>query len=279
MFNQLEKIFSRPEPFSVYSTDVLWTDEHTSKQMLKHHLDADVDISSRKHSFIDQSAAWMIDCFQLSNGKLVIDFGCGPGLYTQRFARSGAQVIGVDFSANSLAYAREQAEMEKLPIEYVCQSYFDYEGKQQADLITLIYCDFCAMNADQRALVLKKFAGSLKPGGSIVLDAFSLAAYDRREESETFAHFPQGGFWSANPYYGFMSVHKYEDEKVVLNKEVIVEADRTREVYIWHQYFSREKIEIEFASAGLRIVKWMGNVGGAAYDENADEFAVIAERM
>ena len=279
MFNQLEKIFSRPEPFSVYSTDVLWTDEHTSKQMLKHHLDPDVDVSSRRHSFIDQSAQWMIKQFDLGADKHIIDFGCGPGLYTQRFARSGAQVTGVDFSSNSLTYAQQQAEHETLPINYVCQSYFEYEGQQKADLITLIYCDFCAMNANQRALMLMKFAGLLKSEGKIVLDALSLAGYDRREENESMNHFPEGGFWSANPYYGFFKVIKYDEEKVVLNKEVIIENDRTRELYIWHQYFSREQIEQEFKAAGLRIISWMGNVGGASYDENADEFAVIAERM
>ncbi|MBI9049327.1 MAG: methyltransferase domain-containing protein [Anaerolineaceae bacterium] len=279
MFNQLEKILSRPKPFEVYSTDVLWTDEHTAKQMMKHHLDPDVDISSRRHSFIENSANWMIERFKLHSGKHVIDFGCGPGLYTQRFARSGAQVTGVDFSSNSLDYARKQAEKEDLSIDYILQSYFEFEGNQKADLITMIFCDFTAMNLAQRSLMLKKFATLLKPGGQVLLDVWSLAGYAHREESTSITHSPDGGFWSTEPYFEFMNILKYDEEKVVLNKAVIIEAERTREVYIWHQYFSKEQLRKEFEAAGLRIHTWLGNVGGAEYDETLDEFAVIAEKM
>jgi len=34
MYNKLESINSRPEPFQYYTADELWTDEYTSKQML-----------------------------------------------------------------------------------------------------------------------------------------------------------------------------------------------------------------------------------------------------
>ena len=34
MFKELEKINERPEPFQFYTASDLWTDEHTSEQML-----------------------------------------------------------------------------------------------------------------------------------------------------------------------------------------------------------------------------------------------------
>jgi len=47
MFEELEKINTRPRPFEFYTADVLWTDEHTSLQMLSYHLNSEVDLSSR----------------------------------------------------------------------------------------------------------------------------------------------------------------------------------------------------------------------------------------
>ena len=47
MFSQIEKINTRPEPFEFYTAADLWTDEHTSKQILAYHLNTDIDISSR----------------------------------------------------------------------------------------------------------------------------------------------------------------------------------------------------------------------------------------
>ena len=38
MFEELETINTRPKPFEFYTASDLWTDEHTSEQMLTFHL-------------------------------------------------------------------------------------------------------------------------------------------------------------------------------------------------------------------------------------------------
>jgi len=55
MFKDLKEINSRPSPFQYYTADVLWTNEHTSKQMLKYHLNESIDVSSRNKSVIEKS--------------------------------------------------------------------------------------------------------------------------------------------------------------------------------------------------------------------------------
>jgi len=37
MYKQLKEINSRPQPFEFYTAAELWTNEHTTKQMLKYH--------------------------------------------------------------------------------------------------------------------------------------------------------------------------------------------------------------------------------------------------
>ncbi|MEN6622501.1 MAG: hypothetical protein ABFD50_13225 [Smithella sp.] len=88
MFEQLEKINSRPEPFEFYTACDLWTDKYTSGQMLKFHLDEKIDASSRNIAFIDRSIDWIVSHFNIKAGKKIADFGCGPGLYASRLARS-----------------------------------------------------------------------------------------------------------------------------------------------------------------------------------------------
>jgi 2-polyprenyl-3-methyl-5-hydroxy-6-metoxy-1,4-benzoquinol methylase len=120
MYLALEEINRRPAPFERYTAADLWTDEHISSRMLDYHLNGSVDIASRNTRFMDRSAAWLASRFVLAEGKAVADFGCGPGLYTARFAASGAFVTGVDFSERSLRHARESARREGLSIDYVC---------------------------------------------------------------------------------------------------------------------------------------------------------------
>ena len=98
MFKELEEINKRPEPFQFYTAEELWTDEHTSKKMLEFHLSESIDVASRNIQFICRSVDWISSQFHLDKSKSICDFGCGPGLYTTRFAERGSQVTGIDFS-------------------------------------------------------------------------------------------------------------------------------------------------------------------------------------
>lgn len=138
LYEALRAIGSRPEPFSTYTADVLWTDPHISEQMLGFHLDGTVDISSRRTSFIEASVAWMSEAFSLGPGVSVLDLGCGPGLYTNRWARCGADVTSIDFSARSIAYAREDAARKGLAVNYVHADHLSYQPTRTFDLITMI---------------------------------------------------------------------------------------------------------------------------------------------
>ena len=278
LFAALESIHKRPAPFSVYTANDLWTDEHTSQQMLAFHLNEDIDVSSRRISFIDDSVSWLGERFDLSSNSRVIDFGCGPGLYTSRLARLGADVVGVDFSSRSIEYARETARRESLGVKYIEADYLDFEPDGSFDLVTMIMCDFCALSPTQRRTMLEKFEGLLSDEGRIVLDAYSLKAFEERQEGLICEKNQLNGFWSTNPYYGFVASFKYEDKRVGLDKYIIVEEDHQREIFNWLQYFTPDSLEREARSAGLELEELHGDVAGNPYDDNATEFAVVLKR-
>jgi cyclopropane fatty-acyl-phospholipid synthase-like methyltransferase len=278
MFEELENINTRPKPFEFYTASELWTDEHTSKQMLAFHLNEDIDVSSRNAAFIDRSVEWITSHFNVGAGTKVADFGCGPGLYSQRLAQRQADVTGIDFSKRSIQYAQDIATREHLSIHYVNQNYLEFETKERFHLILMIMCDFCALDPGQRKTMLNKFRSLLEPGGSVLLDVYSLNAFGRREETAMYETNLLSGFWSSNKYYGFLNTFKYESEKVVLDKYSLIEADRTRTVYNWLQYFSPEALEREFDECGFTIGSMYGDVAGAPFNPEADEFAVVAKK-
>jgi len=278
MFKILEEINSRPAPFQFYTADELWTDKYTSEQMLKYHLNGEIDVSSRNTDFIDRSVNWMVSYFNIAAKTRIADFGCGPGLYTTRLAQARADVTGIDFSKRSIDYAKETAAKEGLSINYVNQNYLEYETEEPFDLVLMIMCDFCALSPIQRKSLSDKFHLILKPGGAVLLDVYSLTAFDRREETAIYQPNLLDGFWSANKYYGFLNTFKYDDEKVVLDKYTIVEAKRARTIYNWLQYFSPESLEREFAGSDFAIENLFADVAGSPFDPKSDEFAVIARK-
>jgi len=68
MFAQLEDINKRPDPFEVYTAEDLWTDEHTSEQMLAYHLHTEIDVSYRRKEFIERSVDWIATRFHVNQG-------------------------------------------------------------------------------------------------------------------------------------------------------------------------------------------------------------------
>ena len=123
------------------------------------------------------------------------------------------------------------------------------------------------------------FKKILKSGGSVLLDVYSLNAFNQKEERTEFEVNMLNGFWSSNKYYGFLNTFKYEKEKVVLDKYTIIEKDRTRRVYNWLQHFSPEDLEKEFEGAGFIIEGVYSDVAGTNYDSKSSEFAVVAKRL
>ena len=278
LFSVLELANEKPAAFSIYTAKELWTDEHTSEQMLAFHLNGDIDVSSRRTSFIDDSVRWMTSYFDLSPSSRIIDFGCGPGLYTSRLARLGAEIHGVDFSARSIEYARAFADQNNLNILYTEADYLEYRPEGEFDLIIMIMCDYCALSPEQRAALLVKYKELLAEDGRIVLDVYSLSAFADKKEGAFYEKNQLNGFWSAEPYFGFVSSFKYEEEKVSLDKYTIIERGRRKEVYNWLQYFTPRSLEHESHAAGLEVETVFANVAGNQYDPDAAEFAVVIKR-
>lgn len=276
MYTQLKEINHKPKAFEFYTAESLWAAPHTSEQMLSYHLNEDVDLASRNKVFIKKSIAWIVSCFSVGENTKVCDFGCGPGLYTSGISSSGSKVTGVDFSKNSIKYARNISDRDDLKIEYVHQNYLKYESEERYDLITMIMCDFCALSPDQRKVMLDKFHDLLTSEGRILLDCYSLDGFNERNESALYEHMQLHGFWSKNDYYGFLNTFKYEDEKVVLDKYTIIEEESSKVVYNWLQYFSREMIMNELEASGFILQGMFDDVAGSEYSGSNTEFAVVA---
>ena len=276
MFKELKEINSRPEPFQFYTAAELWTDEHTSKQMLKYHLNDSIDVSSRNKRFIEKSVNWIVSNFKIDNRSHIIDFGCGPGLYATRLADQGAKVTGIDFSKNSIKYANKVADEKRLNIQYITENYLDFETTGQFNLIMMLMCDFCALSPAQRKKMLSKFHSLLPPDGSVLLDVYSINSFNRKNESATYELNQSNGFWSPNDYYCFVNTFKYEKEKVTLDKYTIIEESRKRVIYNWLQYYSRDSLIKEFEENGLMIKEFYSDVAGTACTPDSTEIAIVA---
>lgn len=244
--------------------------------MFAYHFDDSVNAVSRSATFMNNSVASMAAHFNLGKDSKVIDFGCGPGLYTTRLAKFGAQVTGIDFSKHSLDYAKKLAKTENVDVKYLCEDYLEVELEEKYDLIILIMCDYCALAPQQRKKLLDKFHSILNKNGKVLLDVCSLEGYKKVSTEAKYEKNMLNGFWSKDPYYGFLNIDKYDKEKITLDKYTIVKNDTIDRVYYWVQYYDQAALSKEFAQSGFKINEYYSDVAGTPWSENSDEFAVVA---
>ncbi|WP_238322155.1 class I SAM-dependent methyltransferase [Vibrio mexicanus] len=183
-------------------------------------------------------------------------------------------MVGLDFSENSLAYAKNQAKEAGIEIEYHLGNYLEYKDNRQFDLITLVMCDLCALNPSQRATLLAKFKSLLAPNGSIVLDVYTAHRFKQQAESLNVERNAMNGFWSGEDYWCIQSSFTYQSDLVTLDKYVISQEDKEWTVYNWLQHFTVDQLTNELNAHGLEIKQTYSDLRGTPFTE-ADEMAVV----
>ena len=276
MFKSISKALEKPPLYKKTEAE-FWNDEHISKQMLKAHLDPDFEGASRKLKFIEKSVAWIKEIVPPSSYPLLLDVGCGPGIYGEKFTKKGYQVTGVDFSKRSIDYAQNSARIQGLDITYLYQDYLNMDLNKVFDFTTMIYCDYGALSTTDRQIVMKKIYHYLKPGEKFLLDVFSMAKYNAFEEKQTWEICHNGGFWSEEEYVALSGCYKYSDH-VTLEQSSIISDDEIATYYLWDTCFTKEILMKEAKEAGFKVCEVFGDVTGSSYHENNFTIAILLEK-
>jgi trans-aconitate methyltransferase len=66
----------------------------------------DAGLYDEKHSFVWKMAAGLLELLEAKAGERILDVGCGTGHLTAKIATNGAQVTGIDQSAEMIQEAR-----------------------------------------------------------------------------------------------------------------------------------------------------------------------------
>ena len=231
---------SKPELYQK-GTAIMWTDPYISKQLLQIHLNPEIDLASRKYSSIESTAAWILS--KASKASMnILDLGCGPGLYSEIYATKGHRVTGVDFSKNSIDYAKQEAEKKGLNIAYLHQNYLELDvPENHFDLVTLIYTDLGPLLPAERAQLLANINKALKPGGLLILDVLNDKNLENKVSPKSW-EVADKGFWREGPYLALSESFLFKDVKVILNQHVIQDKSTTEVYRFWTHFFSHDDL-------------------------------------
>lgn len=271
----IRQLQEKPDPFTP-GEPLFWDDPHISTQMLKAHLDPDNDLASRRPETIQKSVDWLIASLGLQAGDSILDLGCGPGLYSARFAEKGLQVTGVDYSRRSIDYAVEYARQHNLDIQYRYQDYLTLEDENQYDAVLLIYGDYCPLSPEQRKNLLGNVRRALKPGGHFVLDV-TTPVHRRKHGNRNGWYTVETGFWKPGPHLILEEGFDYPEHSIFLDQAIVIEESGKISVYRnWFQDFTRETIIAELEAGGFTVENVWNDLTGTPYSEDTEWIGIVA---
>lgn len=255
------------------STKPFWDDPHIAAQMMSFHLDPTVEAASKTHAVIDAECAFLANVLDLHPGKTLVDLGCGPGLYLERWVSTGASLVGVDLSPLAIETAKKRL---KAPIDWFVADYRHLPEDVMADAMTLIYYDFTALPVDDQPRLLKTLHDHLKPGGLLALDVMT-PNNPVQESVKVSAH--ESGFWSPWPHTEIHQVFWYEHPRVILDQYTLIDATGHLEsIRIQNRLMDQAELEKLLLAAGLTPILWLSDLSGKPYEASSKTLAVIAQK-
>ena len=276
--NLLDVVKRQPTPIPwAEGEKIPWNDPDFSRRMLREHLSQHHDAASRRYAVIDQQVQWIQRALLPESGVKILDLGCGPGLYAQRFAARGYPCTGVDFSPASIEYARERAAHDRLDCTYIEGDVRAVDYGSRYALAMFLYGEFNVFRRDDAELILKKANAALNEDGYLLLEPHPFAVVERIGRSPSSWYSAVSGLFSERPHLCLMENFWDADAAVATERYYIVDAltgDVTRWTSSMQAYTDGDYRDL-LAGAGFCDVCFYPALGS---DEAGDLIAITARK-
>ncbi|WP_433957136.1 class I SAM-dependent methyltransferase [Cytobacillus horneckiae] len=271
--------FEKPAPFEP-GEKLFWNDPYISAQMLSNHINPQSDGASRNLQEIVDTVKNIHQAMGTpSHGKL-IDIGCGPGLYAEKFNRLGYKVTGIDYSQRSIEYAREQSNHNNSEINYIYGDYTEIPFGNSFDAAVFIYGDYCVLPPESRKALLQKIYHSLNPGGFFFFDVSTphLRAKAGLENGWSFSA-ENAGFWKKGQHLVLEQGYSYDND-LFLDQFIVIEANGHTSIYRnWFQDFTKDTILKEINDfSDFQVETVWSDLKGTPYDASSDWIGVLCRK-
>lgn len=257
----LNKLLEASKKPNIYTpgTSVMWTDDHISKQLLDVHLNPDLDLASRRKSTIETTVEWIKNVVK-GDALEILDLGCGPGLYCKRLAENGHKVTGIDFSKNSIEYAKRENLSDNLDISYRNGNYLELSDEGKYDLVILVFTDLGVLHPNDRGLLLTKIYKALKPGGTFIFDVLRDKDLSDKVAAKSW-EVNEGGFWCNFLHLALSNSYLYEEEKVILFQHLLQTEGNDLTIYrFWTHFFSHYDLDLMLDTHQFKDRKYFENI-------------------
>jgi SAM-dependent methyltransferase len=205
-------------------------------------------------------------------GTAALDLCCGPGRCAIELAKGGFSVTGVDRTEFLLKKARERAEGEGVPVEWVQTDMRDFVRPGAFDLVLNMFTSFGYFDDKGEDLaVLANLFESLRPGGVLLIDVMGKERLARVMQPTTSEVLPDGSM--------LVQRHEIFDDWTRIGNEWTVIRDGRSQTFTFHlTVYSGQELRDRLGQVGFAPITLYGSLDGDPYDFNAHRLIAVARK-
>lgn len=185
---------------------------------------------------------------------LLLELGCGTGSMTRRLADKGFDMIGIDYSEEMLAIARENMVAGDDNILYLCQDMREFELYGTVAAVISV-CDSMnyIMSEEDLSKVFRLVNNYLDPRGLFIFDLDTQYAYEEVLGDNTIAeNREEGSFIWENTYYEEEMVNEVNLTLFLPQEEDSVY--RKYEETHYRKAYSLDRVKALIEEAGMELI-------------------------
>ncbi len=212
----------------------------------------------------------------ITGGKMC-ELGCGTGAMTERFAKAGFQMIGIDKSVEMLSIAENKKQEENLDIFYSQQDMESFALTEPVDAIISV-CDTVNYLLQEEALIntfhqVKEF---LKPQGYFLFDLKTAYCYRNIIGNQTWVEQDEevSYIWE-NYFYEDQDINEYM-LTIFRKKEDSQLYEKVEEAH-YQRAYSIPQLKECLEEAGLELVDCFDENMENAPKDNSERIYVVAK--
>lgn len=210
----------------------------------------------------------------LTNGKMLLDMGCGTGNLTVRMAKLGYDVIGQDASAEMLMIASNKSSK----IRWICQNMADTELAAPADVIISTLDSINHLqSAKEMEKCFRSAARNLEKGGVFAFDVNTIYKHREILGSNTFVYDVDG------VYCVWQNEFDPNDNGVDIELDLFFEDDEGVYVRGYESFrevaVSEPELRRMLENSGFQIVEIWEYLTHSIPNDKSEKLMIVAKRL
>ncbi|HDT6947484.1 TPA: class I SAM-dependent methyltransferase [Staphylococcus aureus] len=271
--NNLFRYIQKPEVFEEGANNI-WNEEKFSDYVLNSHLNSDIYGGSKDKKFIEKATSYIYEKYPPQFYKNFLDIGCGPGLYAEKLKEKGYNVTALDFSVNSIKYAKENSDGK---VKYILGDLRNLNTENTFDISMIIYQTYATLPYNDRVNFLKKIHQMTESEGILILDVPSKHMYNQYQDLKVWEYIEPNNTFIKDGFFLIYMIQKYREDILLKKSIYTLESGEIIEFNDWMEHFNLVKIQNELSDY-FEVIEVLSELDGSKYTNNSDTITLICKK-